>query len=108
MPVPGSPAGITAAEPPDRPACSDAVPGAPSVYLLRCADGTLYCGWTVDVERRVIAHNAGRASRYTRTRLPVELVWSRAQPDRGAAMREEARIKQLPRAAKLALIGGRE
>jgi putative endonuclease len=84
------------------------VPAAPSVYLLRCADGTLYCGWTVDVERRVAAHNAGRASRYTRARLPVELAWSCAQPDRGAAMREEARIKQLPRAAKLALIGGRE
>jgi putative endonuclease len=84
------------------------VPAAPYVYLLRCADGTLYCGWTVDVDRRVAAHNAGRASRYTRTRLPVELVWSRALPDRGAAMREEARIKQLPRTAKLALIGGRE
>ena len=77
---------------------------AASVYLLRCADGTFYCGWTVDVERRVAAHNAGRASRYTRTRLPVELAWSRALPDRSAAMREEARIKQLPRAAKLALI----
>ena len=84
------------------------VPAAASVYLLRCADGTLYCGWTVDVERRLAAHNAGRASRYTRARLPVELAWSRALPDRGAAMREEARIKQLPRAAKLALIGGRE
>jgi putative endonuclease len=79
-----------------------------SVYLLRCADGTLYCGWTVDVERRVAAHNAGKASRYTRARLPVELAWSRALPDRGAAMREEARIKQLPRAAKLALIGASE
>jgi len=79
----------------------------PSVYLLRCADGTLYCGWTVDVERRVAAHNAGRASRYTRSRLPVELAWSRALPDRAAAMREEARIKQLPRAAKLALIADR-
>ena len=77
------------------------------MYLLRCADGTLYCGWTVDVERRVAAHNAGRASRYTRSRLPVELAWSCPQPDRAAAMREEARIKQLPRAAKLALIAGR-
>jgi putative endonuclease len=79
----------------------------PSVYLLRCADGTLYCGWTVDVERRVAAHNAGRASRYTRSRLPVELAWSQPLPDRGAAMREELRIKRLPRAAKLALIAGR-
>ena len=84
------------------------MPAVPSVYLLRCADGTLYCGWTVDVERRVAAHNAGRASRYTRSRLPVELVWSRPLPDRAAAMREEARIKRLPRPAKLALIGGRE
>ena len=66
-----------------------------TVYLLRCADGTLYCGWTVDLERRVAAHNAGRASRYTRSRLPVELAWSRPQPDRAAAMREEVRIKRL-------------
>ena len=52
------------------------------VYLLRCADGTLYCGWTVDLDQRLAAHNAGRASRYTRSRLPVELAWSREQPDR--------------------------
>ena len=77
-----------------------------SVYLLRCADGTLYCGWTVDVERRVAAHNAGRASRYTRSRLPVELAWTCELPDRAAAMREEVRIKRLPRAAKFALIAG--
>jgi putative endonuclease len=85
------------------------LPGVPvSVYLLRCADGTLYCGWTVDVERRVAAHNTGRASRYTRARLPVELAWSAAQPNRAAAMREEARIKRLRRAAKLDLIRGEE
>jgi putative endonuclease len=75
------------------------------VYLLRCADGTLYCGWTVDLEQRLAAHNAGRASRYTRGRLPVELAWSHAQPDRSSARREEARIKGLTRARKLALIG---
>ena len=74
------------------------------VYLLRCADGTLYCGWTVDIEQRLASHNAGRASRYTRTRLPVELAWSQPLPDRSAARREEARIKTLPRADKLALI----
>lgn len=79
-----------------------------AVYLLRCADGTLYCGWTVDLDRRVAAHNAGRASRYTRARRPVELAWAAPQPDRTAAMREEARIKRLPRGAKLALIAGRE
>jgi putative endonuclease len=74
------------------------------VYLLRCADGTLYCGWTVDLELRLAAHNAGRASRYTRSRLPVELAWSQELPDRTAARREEARIKGLTRARKLALI----
>ena len=77
------------------------------VYLLRCADGTLYCGWTVDVEARLAAHNAGKASRYTRSRLPVELAWSAELPDRTAARREEARIKALPRAGKLALAGAR-
>jgi putative endonuclease len=74
------------------------------VYLLRCADGTLYCGWTVDLEQRLAAHNAGSASRYTRSRLPVVLAWSQALPDRSAARREEARIKGLTRARKLALI----
>ena len=76
------------------------------VYLVRCADGTLYCGWTVDLDARIAAHNAGRASRYTRSRLPVALAWSAEQPDRTAARREEARIKALPRTAKLALIAG--
>jgi putative endonuclease len=74
------------------------------VYLLRCADGTLYCGWTVDIEQRLASHNAGRASRYTRTRLPVELAWSQPLPDRTSARREEARIKTLRRADKLELI----
>ena len=76
------------------------------VYLLRCADGTLYCGWTVDLAQRLAAHNAGRASRYTRSRLPVELAWSQELPDRTAARREEARIKGLTRARKLSLITG--
>ena len=74
------------------------------VYLLRCADGSLYTGWTTDVERRVAAHAAGRASRYTRARLPVALETALPMPDRGAALREEARIKRLSREAKLALI----
>jgi putative endonuclease len=76
------------------------------VYLLRCADGSLYCGWTDDVERRLAAHRAGKASRYTRSRLPVELAWVAELADRSAAMREEARIKRLPRSAKLALLAG--
>jgi putative endonuclease len=81
--------------------------GMPRVYLLRCADGSLYCGWTTDVERRLAAHRAGTASRYTRSRLPVELAAVIAVADRSAALREEARIKRLPRAAKLRLIGER-
>jgi putative endonuclease len=75
------------------------------VYLLRCADGTLYCGWSTDLERRVRQHGAGTASRYTRSRRPVELVWSAACADRSEAMREEARLKRLTRAEKHALIG---
>ena len=74
------------------------------VYLLRCRDGSLYCGWTVDLDRRLQQHQAGRASRYTSTRLPVELAWSAAMPSRSAAMREEARIKRLTRAEKLQLL----
>jgi putative endonuclease len=76
----------------------------PCVYLLRCADGSLYCGWTTDVERRLAAHRAGTASRYTRSRLPVELAALIPVADRSAALREEARIKRLPRAAKLRLV----
>lgn len=76
----------------------------PHVYLLRCADGTLYTGWTADLERRLAAHAAGSASRYTRTRLPVELAGAWPMPDRTAARREEARIKALTRAEKLRLL----
>jgi len=75
------------------------------VYILRCADGSLYTGWSTDVNRRLDAHRAGRASRYTASRLPVELALALPMADRGAARREEARIKGLDRAAKLALIG---
>ena len=74
------------------------------VYLLRCADDTLYCGWTTDIERRLAAHRCGTASRYTRSRRPVELALVISVADRSAALREEARIKRLPRAAKLRLI----
>jgi putative endonuclease len=75
------------------------------VYLLECGDGSLYCGWTVDVEARLAAHRSGRGARYTRSRLPVTLRWSVEMPDRTAAMREEARIKRLTRGEKLVLIG---
>jgi putative endonuclease len=74
------------------------------VYLLRCRDGSLYTGWTVDVERRLARHRAGTASRYTASRLPVELQLALPMPDRSAARREEARIKRLTRPAKLALL----
>ena len=76
------------------------------VYLLRCSDGTLYTGWTVDVRRRLAAHEAGRASRYTRSRRPVRLEAAWEVDGRSAALREEARIKRLPRAQKLELIAG--
>ena len=74
------------------------------VYLLRCSDGTLYCGWTTDPERRLEQHRSGTASRYTRHRQPLELVWSKACDDRSHALREEWRIKQLTRAEKWALV----
>ncbi len=74
------------------------------VYMLRCADGSLYTGWSTDVGRRLQRHNAGTASRYTASRLPVELVYEVAMEDRSAARREEARIKALDRPRKLALI----
>jgi putative endonuclease len=78
------------------------------VYILRCADGSLYTGWSTDVARRLARHNAGTASRYTASRLPVELVYETAMADRSAARREEARIKALDRSQKLALIADRQ
>jgi putative endonuclease len=74
------------------------------VYMLRCRDGSLYTGWTTDPARRLTQHRAGRASRYTASRLPVDLVFLAAAADRAAAQREEARIKSLRRLQKLALI----
>ncbi len=74
------------------------------IYVLRCRDESLYTGWTDDLARRVAQHSTGKASRYTASRLPVELVFAASMIDRSAAMREEARIKRLDRAAKLALI----
>ena len=76
------------------------------VYLLRCADDTLYCGWTSDVERRLASHRAGTASRYTRSRLPVELAAVIPVADRSAALRLEYRVKLMPRAEKERLIAG--
>jgi putative endonuclease len=76
------------------------------VYLLRCADDTLYCGVCTDVERRVAEHNSSpRGARYTRARRPVSLAWQQESESRSDACREEARIKRLSRAAKEQLIG---
>jgi putative endonuclease len=76
------------------------------VYLLRCADGSLYCGWTTNPERRLRQHQDGTASRYTKRRRPVEYALLVPAADRSAALREEARIKKLSRREKLALIDG--
>ena len=73
-------------------------------YILRCADDTLYCGITNDLEKRLAAHNAGTASKYTRVRLPVELVYAAPCADRSAASKREMEIKSLKRAEKLVLI----
>jgi putative endonuclease len=74
------------------------------VYLLRCRDGSLYCGWTYDVAKRAAAHGRGTASKYTGARLPVEVAAVFQLRDASAARREEARIKTLSRAQKLALV----
>jgi len=74
------------------------------VYMLECADGSYYVGWTAHLERRVAAHNAGRGSRYTRSRRPVKLVFSEEHPDRSSARRREAALKRLSRRGKAALV----
>ena len=76
------------------------------VYLLRCSDGSLYCGWTTDLAARMEAHNSGKGAKYTRTRRPVELVYSEEYEDRHEALSREWHIKQLPRQENLALIAG--
>ena len=74
------------------------------VYLLRCRDGTLYTGVTTDLARRLAQHNAGTASKYTRARRPVLMVYREPATDHGAALRREIAIKKLSRAAKDALV----
>lgn len=74
------------------------------VYLLRCSDGTLYTGITIDPQRRLEQHNAGVASRYTRGRRPVQLVYQEWQPGHRDALRREARIKALSRRSKEQLL----
>jgi putative endonuclease len=79
----------------------------PYVYIVECADGSLYTGWTVNVEQRVKVHNAGRGARYTRMHGPVKLVYAEEQPDRMAAQKRELEIKRWPRLKKLKLIRDR-
>ena len=73
-------------------------------YILRCADGSLYTGWTNDLDRRLAAHQAGKGGKYTRAKRPVELVYSERFDTKSEAMRREWEIKQLTREEKLKLI----
>ena len=73
-------------------------------YILRCADGTLYCGWTNDLEKRVKAHNEGKGAKYTKTRRPVELVYYESFETKQEAMSREYAIKKLTRKEKEKLI----
>lgn len=77
-------------------------------YILRCADGTLYTGWTNDLEKRLAAHNAGTGAKYTRPRRPVTLVYHEVFETKEAAMRREWEIKHLSRSQKLRLIGAKK
>ena len=76
------------------------------VYILECADGTFYTGWTTDIGARVNTHNSGSGAKYTRGRRPVSLVYYEELPDRSAALKREAAIKRLPKKKKLELIAG--
>lgn len=76
------------------------------VYLLSCADGTLYCGIAKNAEARLKAHNAGKGAKYTRSRLPVKIVYTETVTDKSTALKREIAIKRMPREQKLALIRG--
>lgn len=74
------------------------------VYMVECRDGSLYTGWTTDVEERIKTHNEGTGAKYTRSRLPVRLVYFEEVDSRSAALKREAAIKKLTREKKLKLI----
>lgn len=74
------------------------------VYLARCSDGSLYCGATTDLEKRIRKHNTGKGAKYTKTRRPVELVWSREFATYSDALKEEYRIKHLTKRQKESLL----
>lgn len=73
-------------------------------YIVECSDGTLYTGWTTDVQKRVSTHNSGKGAKYTRGRVPVKLVYQEQFDTRSEAMKREYAIKQLSRSEKLDLI----
>lgn len=73
-------------------------------YMIECADGTLYTGWTNDLDKRLAAHNSGKGAKYTSTRRPVRMVYAEEHEDKRDAQRREYRIKQLTRSEKLLLI----
>jgi predicted GIY-YIG superfamily endonuclease len=77
------------------------------VYMLECADGTLYTGVSNDLAKRIEKHNTGKGAKYTRSRLPVKLVYSETAPDKGEALKKEIKMKQLSRTEKLELINPR-
>jgi putative endonuclease len=81
--------------------------GTAYCYILQCADGSYYTGWTNDLRRRFREHESGRGGRYTRSRRPVALVYFERQTDSGAARRREAEIKKLPRTKKMELAGAK-
>jgi putative endonuclease len=77
------------------------------VYILECGDGSLYTGWTTDIDDRIKTHNSGQGAKYTRSRLPVKLVYFEEVEDRSAALKREAAIKKLTREKKLKLINSK-
>ena len=76
------------------------------VYIVKCSDGTLYTGYTTDIEKRIDAHNLGKGAKYTRSRRPVELVYHEEYDSKEEAMSREWHIKRLSRIQKERLIGG--
>ena len=76
------------------------------IYMLQCADGSLYTGWTTNLEERLRVHNSGKGAKYTRSHLPVTLVYYETLPDKSAALKREIEIKKLTRSQKEALIKG--
>ncbi len=90
----------------DTCAAQTAAPDTAYIYILRCGDGSLYTGWTNDLEKRLQSHQSGRGAKYTKSHRPVTLVYSEAFDTREAAMRREWEIKQLTKAQKEALVHG--